>query len=105
MLVKNNLKTMKHIKKFNEKLELLTEATHETFQYENVPNPIIDKKKDWILNNPHLARRKPKESDFFEIEVFGYQHKQVADDLYNALKESGFLDKYPLFSIRIDPMQ
>ena len=96
---------MKHIKKFNEKLELLTEATHERFQYENVPNPIIDKKKDWIRNNPHLARRKPEDSDFFEIEVFGYNHKKVADDLYNTLKASGFLDKYPLFSIRIDPMQ
>lgn len=96
---------MKHIKKFNEKLELLNEATHEKFQYKNVPNPIIDKNKDWIMNNPQLARKKPEETDFFEIEVFGYNHKKVADDLYIALKDSGFLDKYPLFSIRIDPMQ
>ncbi len=104
---------MKHIKKFNEKIELLTEASHERFQYENVPgyvkagisNPIINKRKDWIRNNPHLARRKPEESDFFEIEVFGYNHKQVADDLYNTLKDSGFLEKYTLFSIRIYTMQ
>jgi hypothetical protein len=107
------MKAKGHIQSFNEHQEnlnnelskLLTEATHETFQYENVPNPIIDRAKDWILNNPSLTRRKPEQNDFFKIEVFGYQHKQVADDLYNALKESGFLDKYPLFSIRIDPMQ
>lgn len=42
---------------------------------------------------------------FFKIEVFGdYRHKQVADDLYNDLKDSGFLEKYPLFSIKIEPM-
>jgi len=95
---------MKHIKKFNDEL-LITEATTEKFQYRNVTNSIIDKSKDWIRMNPDLARRKPEECDFFKIEVFGYQHKKVADDLYKALKESGFLDKYPLFSIRIDPMQ
>ena len=37
-----------------------------------------------------------------EIEVFGYNHKKVADDLYNTLKESGFLKKHPLFRVRVD---
>jgi hypothetical protein len=88
---------MKHLKKFNE-------STTETFKYKNVPNPIIDKSKEWIKNNPRLARRNVDDSDFFEIEVFGGNHKEVANDLYKSLKESGFLDKYPLFSISINPI-
>jgi len=93
-----------HIKKFNN-LEPLNEATTESYKYKNEPNPIIDKSKNWIINNPNLARTKPEDADFFKIEVFGYNHKKVADDLYESLKESGFLDKYPLFSIKISPMQ
>ena len=88
---------MKHLNKFNE-------STTDTFTYKNVPNPIIDKSKEWIMNNPRLAIRNVEDSDFFEIEVFGGNHKQVADDLYQSLKESGFLNKYPLFSISVNPM-
>ena len=68
-------------------------------------NSIIERCKDWIRNNKRIARREPQECDFFEIEVFGYNHEQVANDLNEALEKSGFLDKYPLFKIRIDPMQ
>lgn len=57
---------MRRIKKFNEKLELINEATHERFIYENIPNPIIDRSKNFIINNPHIARGKnPEECDFF----------------------------------------
>lgn len=39
-----------------------------------------------------------------EIEVFASSHhKKVAKALYTALKTSGFLKKYPLFSVRIEP--
>lgn len=48
-----------------------------------------------------------KESDLnkFKINVFGTNHEQVAEDLYEALNSSGFLDKYALFSIDISPIQ
>lgn len=39
-----------------------------------------------------------------DIEVFGYNHKKVADDLHSALLKSGFLDEHPLFSIRVETM-
>lgn len=40
------------------------------------------------------------------IEVFGdFKHKKVADDLHKVLKESGFLDKHPLFKIRVDTIE
>mgnify|MGYP001225577756 CR=1 FL=1 len=80
-------------------------ANHRTFKRKNVPHQIIENAKEWIRNNPHIATRKPNESDWFEIEVFGYSHKEVADDLHKALKKSGFLAKHPLFSIRVDPIQ
>jgi hypothetical protein len=80
-------------------------STTKTFNFANKPNPIIDKAKEWVKNNPRIARRKPEESDIFQVEVFGYNHKTVADDLYYVLESSGFLDKYPLFRIKIDPMQ
>jgi len=38
------------------------------------------------------------------IEVFGYDHKKTADDLYKVLKDSGFFNKHPCFSIRVDTM-
>lgn len=40
----------------------------------------------------------------YRIEVFGYNHQQYADDLHKALMDSGFLEKHPIFSIRIDTM-
>jgi hypothetical protein len=95
---------MKHLKKFDTS-EIINEANSVVFKYRNEPNPIIDKAKIWIESNPGIARRKPEESDFFDIDVFGYNNKKVADDLYQALKNSGFLQTYPLFSIRIEPMQ
>ena len=79
-------------------------STHRTFKRKNVPHQKIENAKEWIRNNPHIATRKPNESDWYEIEVFGYNHKKVADDLSKALKESGFLEKHPLFSIKIEPM-
>jgi len=39
-----------------------------------------------------------------DIEVFGYNHKKVADDLHTALLTSGFLEQHPLFKIRVDTM-
>lgn len=39
-----------------------------------------------------------------DIEVFGYNHKKVADDLFKCLTESGFLTAHPLFRIRVDTM-
>ena len=78
---------------------------HRTFKKKNIPCQKIEEAKEWIINNPNLARRKPEENDWYEIEVFSYlNHKEVADDLNKALKESGFLEKYPLFGIKIDPM-
>jgi len=76
------------------------------FKFKNIPNPIIEKRKQWIRENPRLALMTPEKCDEFKIEVFGHnEHKKVATDLYNALLSSGFLDKYPLYHIRIDPMQ
>lgn len=79
-------------------------STHNTFKKKNTPNVKIENAKKWIKENPHLARRKVEEVDYFNIEVFGYNHKEVSDDLYKALKKSGFLDKHPLFKIKIEPM-
>jgi len=79
-------------------------ATTETFKFKNIPNEIIEESKEWIIFNPHIARRTPEESDFYKVEVFGYDHAKVAKDLHKALKKSGFLNKYPLFCIKIEPM-
>lgn len=51
-----------------------------------------------------MARRTEDAVDFFEIEVFGDNHKKEADELYKALKDSGYLDTHPLFKIRIEPI-
>jgi hypothetical protein len=40
----------------------------------------------------------------YEIEVFGYDHKKVADDLHKVLTDSKFLVKHPLFNIRVETM-
>lgn len=78
---------------------------HRTFKKKNIPCQKIEEAKEWIRNNPNLARRKPHSNDWYEIEVFSYlNHEEVADDLNKALKESGFLEKYPLFEIKISPM-
>jgi hypothetical protein len=88
-----------------ESLFKLNENTTEHFKYRNTPNEKIERAKEWIRNNPELARMSEKDQDFFEINVFaGNNHKKIANDLYKSLKDSGFLDKYPLFEIRIDPM-
>jgi hypothetical protein len=83
---------------------MINEATTEKYKYRNQPHEKIEKSKEWIRNNPTLARRKETDADFFEIEVFGYDHKKEANELYKALKDSGYLDKHPLFRIRLEPM-
>jgi len=79
-------------------------ATHETFKFKNEPHEKIENAKKWINDNPNLARRTLDACEEFEIEVFGYNHKQEAKELYDALKNIGYLDKHPLFKIRLDPM-
>jgi len=79
-------------------------ATHETYKFKNEPHERVEQIKEWIRNNPPLARRNPDEANFFEIEVFGYNHEREAKALYEALKQSGYLKNHPLFKIRIDPM-
>lgn len=93
-----------HMKNFD-MFKSLNENTSDTFIFPNQPNEKVEKSKEWVRNNPHLARRPASDSDNFEIEVFSYGNKrELADELYSVLKDSGFLDKHPLFSIRIDPM-
>jgi hypothetical protein len=83
----------------------LNENTTERFKFNAVPHEKIEKSKEWIRNNPDIARGKPEDNDLIEIEVFGYNnHKEVASELYKALKNSGFFDKYPLFRIKVDSM-
>ena len=79
-------------------------ATSNTYKRKNIPCQKIEEEKEWIRNNPNLARRKPEANDWYEIEVFGYNHKEVADDLSKALNNSGFLEKHPLFSIIVEPI-
>ena len=79
-------------------------ATHERFKRKNVSCEKIERNKEWIKNNPHLAKMKENQLDWYKIEVFGDNHDKVAKDLHEALKKSGFLENYPLFKIRIDPM-
>ena len=43
-------------------------------------------------------------ADPLEIEVFGHNHKKVADELYKVLKESGFLLKHPCLSLKVSTM-
>lgn len=71
-------------------------AHHKTFKRKNVPNIHIENMKKYSSE--------PKKYDWYEIEVFGVGHKKVADDLGKALRESGFLEKHPLFRIRVEPM-
>lgn len=78
-------------------------ATHQSFKRKNVPNEIIERNKKWGRENPNIARMSENQLDWYEIEVFGYNHKKIATDLHNALKKSGFLAKHPLFKIKIDP--
>lgn len=96
---------MSNIKTYESFGKSINEANSSSFKYPNEPSETIEDNKEWIRNNPHIARRDESESDFFEIEVFGYNHKQEADELYKALKDSGYLDTHPLFSIKIEPMQ
>jgi hypothetical protein len=82
-------------------------ATSEHFRFKNKPNPILDEKKKWTRENPLIARLTPQRLDKYTIQVFGNNgtHRKVANDLHKALESSGFLSKYPLFSIIIEPMQ
>ena len=43
-------------------------------------------------------------ADPLNIEVFGDNHKHVADALYRVLNESRFLVKYPCFTIKVATM-
>jgi hypothetical protein len=79
-------------------------ANTERFKFNNVDNESVKKSKNWIKSNPHIARGKAEDCDKYEIEVFGYNHKKVANDLHKALEESGFLEKYGLFRIKVSPM-
>ena len=91
------------MKKFNE--FIINENHTEYFKYPNIPHEKIEKSKQWIIDNPHIARRKPEESDHFEIEVFSHgDFQKQADELYKALKDIGYLDNHPLFKIKIEPM-
>lgn len=92
-------------KLIKESLTPLNENTTERFKFKAVPHEKIEKSKEWIRNNPDIARRKPEDNDFIEIEVFGSNnHKQVAIELFKSLENSGFFDKYPLFRIKVDVM-
>lgn len=92
------------IDKFSQFNTILNESTTEHYKYPNQPNEKIEKSKEWIRSNPEMARRTEDAVDFFEIEVFGDNHKKEADELYKALKDSGYLDTHPLFKIRIEPI-
>lgn len=82
-------------------------ATTDTFKFKNdVNNPIVYKNKQWIRDNPGLARGKETDVDWFKIEVFAsFDKKKYATELVAALRSSGFLKKYPLHKIRIEPME
>jgi hypothetical protein len=74
--------------------------------FKNINIKEVNKSKEWIRNNPKFARLKENEVENFNIEVFSsYNHEEIANDLYNALINSGFLEKYALVNIRIDPME
>ena len=79
-------------------------ATTRIIKKKNQQNQAVKRNKQWVMDNPRVARRSVEESDNYEIEVFGYNHKEVAEDLHKALLSSGFLDKYGLFRVQIEPM-
>ena len=79
-------------------------ATTDHFKRKNVPNEKIEKNKEWMRSRPDIARGKPSELDWYELEVFGDYNEVVAKDLHKALKDSGFLAKHPLFRIKVEPM-
>jgi hypothetical protein len=80
-------------------------ATSKTILKRNVPSEKLEGSKEWIRNNPRLARMEEDELDYYEIDVFAsWTHDKVADDLHQALLDSGFLEKYPLYRIKISPM-
>ena len=80
---------MKHIKTFE---SFVNESTSEYFT-KSLPH--AEYKYQY---NDTVANGK------YKIEVFGYNHKKVADDLHKALLSSGFLENHPLFKVRVDPM-
>lgn len=81
-------------------------STLNRFRRKNIPNEKIEKNKEWCRKNPHIARRfKPSMYDWYELEVYSCgTGEKIAKDLHKALKDSGFLAKYPLFTVRVDPM-
>lgn len=80
-------------------------ATTKTFLFKNELTETLLEHKKWIRENPRLARVTENSLNKFKVEVFADNHDVIAKDLYKALKSSGFLDKYALFSIHIDPME
>ena len=76
--------------------------------------PYICKNNKNMATTENFKKKQPfKSVEYFgkiedvkslNIEVFGYNHKKTANDLYKVLKDSGFFDKHPCFSIRVDTM-
>jgi len=61
-----------------------------------------DKKLYPMRGNSHEYWQGDKKGQIdMEIEVFGYNNKQHALEIYNALKQAGLTDKY--FKISISP--
>jgi len=67
-----------------------------------------------MATTEHFKKKQPfDEYEYFnerhittplKIEVFGYNHKKTADELYKVLKESGFLLKHPCFLVKVETM-
>lgn len=79
--------------------------TKETFTKKNPPHQKVENLRQWIEKNPHLARSSADSAANLRVEVFAsFNHKEISKDLYNSLLKSGFLDRHPLFCVRVDPM-
>lgn len=61
-------------------------------------------KKKQLFDSYESLSGEVRESKPLDIEVFGYNHKKVADDLYDCLLKGGFLTAHPLFRVRVDTM-
>lgn len=61
-------------------------------------------KKKQTFESYESMSGKVYKADPLVIEVFGYNHKKVADDLHTALLTSGFLEQHPLFKIKVETM-
>lgn len=56
---------MSNIKTYESFGKSINEANSSSFKYPNEPSETIEDNKEWIRNNPHIARRDESESDFF----------------------------------------